>query len=295
MASAASSAPSRPRCPASASANICRSSRIASTRSRSCGASRTNTTRTIPYGVMTGFDGGQDQTDYFAKPTNHPSVPSVCQYFGVGRGQDLPGYVMLPAFPGYTQGLRRAGPYGGYLGPQFDPVFSTADAHVKDNDCRRQELLQPGHRRPSASRGCRSSTASSRSMHSTDGARLVTARRERRRQSTAGTTRPPRCRVRPAPLAEGEGRVRSVARAAQTPRTLRPRSLRCERAARAAARRGRRHLRHRSHRGEAQRPLGHAREQLQHAEGAPLAVPRPQPCPRCSMTCPTAGCSKRHW
>jgi hypothetical protein len=80
-----------------------------------------------PYGVMTGFDGGQDQTDYFAKPTNHPSVPSVCQYFGVGRGRDLPGYVMLPAFPGYSQGLRRAGPYGGYLGPKFDPVFSTAD------------------------------------------------------------------------------------------------------------------------------------------------------------------------
>jgi hypothetical protein len=36
---------------------------------------------------------------------------------------------MLPAYPGYTQGLRRAGPYGGYLGPRWDPVFSTADAH----------------------------------------------------------------------------------------------------------------------------------------------------------------------
>ena len=83
-----------------------------------------------PYGVMTGFDGGQDQMDYFARPTNHPSVPSVCQYLGVGRGKELPGYVMLPAFPGYTQGLRRAGPYGGYLGPKFDPVFSTADAHT---------------------------------------------------------------------------------------------------------------------------------------------------------------------
>jgi hypothetical protein len=79
---------------------------------------------------MTGYDGGHDQTDYFARPTNHPSVPSVCQYLGVGRGRELPGYVMLPAFPGYTQGLRRAGPYGGYLGPKWDPVFSTADASV---------------------------------------------------------------------------------------------------------------------------------------------------------------------
>lgn len=80
-----------------------------------------------PYGVMTGYDGGHDQTDYFARPTNHPSVPSVCQYFGVGRSRDLPGYVMLPAAPGYSQGLRRAGPYGGYLGPKFDPVFAVAD------------------------------------------------------------------------------------------------------------------------------------------------------------------------
>src|SRR5688572_6061435 len=86
-----------------------------------------------PYGVMTGFDGGQAQTDYFARPTNHPSVATVCRYFGLGRGTDLPGYVMLPAAPGYTQGLRRAGPYGGYLGTAFDPVFATADEHKRDN------------------------------------------------------------------------------------------------------------------------------------------------------------------
>jgi hypothetical protein len=86
-----------------------------------------------PYGVMTGFDGGQDQTDYFARPTNHPSVATVCRYFGLGRGTELPGYVMLPAAPGYTQGLRRAGPYGGYLGTAFDPVFSAADEHRRDS------------------------------------------------------------------------------------------------------------------------------------------------------------------
>ncbi len=80
-----------------------------------------------PYAVMTGYTGGQDQVDYYAKPTNHPSIPSVCQYLGVGRGSELPGYVMLPAFPGYSQGLRRAGPYGGYLGPNYDPVFSTCE------------------------------------------------------------------------------------------------------------------------------------------------------------------------
>jgi hypothetical protein len=78
-----------------------------------------------PYGVMTGFDGGNDRENYFAKPSDHPGMGAVCQYFGVGRRGDLPGYVVLPAFPGYSQGLRRAGPYGGYLGGRFDPLFST--------------------------------------------------------------------------------------------------------------------------------------------------------------------------
>jgi hypothetical protein len=78
-----------------------------------------------PYAVMTGFAGGSDREDYFAKPSNHPSMGSVCQYLGVGRRQGLPGYVVLPAFPGYSQGLRRAGPYGGYLGKAYDPLFST--------------------------------------------------------------------------------------------------------------------------------------------------------------------------
>jgi hypothetical protein len=96
-----------------------------------------------PYGVMTGFDGGHDQTDYFARPTNHPSVPSVCQYFGVGRGTELPGYVMLPAFPGYSQGLRRAGPYGGYLGPKWDPVFSTADTFSGKDTTSNKDFYNP--------------------------------------------------------------------------------------------------------------------------------------------------------
>ncbi len=83
-----------------------------------------------PYAVMTGYTGGNDREDYFAKPSNHPSMGSVCQYLGVGRRADLPGYVCLPALPGYTQGLRRAGPYGGFLGNQYDPLFSTCEAKL---------------------------------------------------------------------------------------------------------------------------------------------------------------------
>ncbi len=80
-----------------------------------------------PYAVMTGFTGGNDRENYFAKSTDHPGMGAVCQYFGIGRRHDLPGYVCLPAYPGYSQGLRRAGPYGGYLGQQYDPLFSTCD------------------------------------------------------------------------------------------------------------------------------------------------------------------------
>lgn len=76
-----------------------------------------------PYAVMTGFTGGQDARDYYSSPTNHPSMGSVCHYAGLTR-PDIPPYVVLPAHPGYSQGLRRAGPYGGYLGSQYNPLFS---------------------------------------------------------------------------------------------------------------------------------------------------------------------------
>jgi hypothetical protein len=86
-----------------------------------------------PYAVMTGFTGGNDREDYYAKPTNHPSMGSVLQYLGIGRQRGLPGYVCLPAFPGYSQGLRRAGPYGGYLGSQHDPFCSACDPKFAGN------------------------------------------------------------------------------------------------------------------------------------------------------------------
>src|SRR5580704_5378060 len=62
-----------------------------------------------PYNVYTGFDGGNDQENYFAKPSDHPSMASVCQHFHPPSG-DVPPYVILPAFPGYSQALRRSGP-----------------------------------------------------------------------------------------------------------------------------------------------------------------------------------------
>jgi hypothetical protein len=98
-----------------------------------------------PYAVMTGFTRGDDRTDYFSKPTNHPSMGSVCQYVGLGRRSDLPGYVVLPAVPGYAEGLRRAGPYGGYLGSQYDPLFSTCSPTWGKPDIGMKDFYDPTH------------------------------------------------------------------------------------------------------------------------------------------------------
>jgi len=87
-----------------------------------------------PYAVMTGFTGGVDAQDYYSRPTDHPSMGSIAQYFGLTR-PGIPPYVVLPALPGYSQGLRRCGPYGGYLGQKYDPLFSICDPKLdKDLD-----------------------------------------------------------------------------------------------------------------------------------------------------------------
>jgi hypothetical protein len=76
-----------------------------------------------PYNVLTGYDGGNDRDNYYAKRSDHPSMGSICQFLDIGPN-DLPRYVIMPAYPGYSQGLRRAGPYGGYLGSRYDPIFT---------------------------------------------------------------------------------------------------------------------------------------------------------------------------
>ena len=60
-----------------------------------------------PYAVLTGFAGGNDRENYFAKPNDHPSMGAVCQYLGIGRG-DVPGHVCAGT-PGMEPRLRRAG------------------------------------------------------------------------------------------------------------------------------------------------------------------------------------------
>jgi hypothetical protein len=71
---------------------------------------------------MTGFtdDRPLDQ----ASSTDPPDIGAICQYLGLGP-EDLPGAVCMPCFPGSGEnGWRRRGPYGGFLGKQYDPLFT---------------------------------------------------------------------------------------------------------------------------------------------------------------------------
>ena len=66
-----------------------------------------------------------------SRPTRPTSAP-ICQYLGMGP-RDLPGAVCLPCYPGWgeSSGIRRPGPYGGFLGSQYDPLFTRLRADVR--------------------------------------------------------------------------------------------------------------------------------------------------------------------
>ena len=80
-----------------------------------------------PLPIMTGYTGG-NFGQLRAEPTDPPDIGAICQYFGLGA-RDLPGAVCMPCYPGWGEssmypGIRRPGPYGGFLGSQYDPLFS---------------------------------------------------------------------------------------------------------------------------------------------------------------------------
>ena len=75
-----------------------------------------------PLPFMTGFTDNKPLEQ--AMPTDPPDVGAICQYLGLGP-TDMPGAVCMPCFPGSGQkGWRRRGPYGGFLGKQYDPLFT---------------------------------------------------------------------------------------------------------------------------------------------------------------------------
>ncbi len=83
-----------------------------------------------PLPVMTGWALG-NQAALTPDPNDPPDIGAICQYMGMGP-QDMPGAVCLPCYPGWGEssmypGIRRPGPYGGFLGSQYDPLFSLCE------------------------------------------------------------------------------------------------------------------------------------------------------------------------
>jgi hypothetical protein len=83
-----------------------------------------------PLPIMTGFTGG-DPAQLRPEPTDPPDIGAICQYLGMGA-REMPGAVCLPCYPGWGErsqypGIRRPGPYGGFLGKQYDPMFAECE------------------------------------------------------------------------------------------------------------------------------------------------------------------------
>ncbi len=67
----------------------------------------------------TGFD--VIPPDQHPRPTDAPSIGSVLQYLH-GAKSETPQYVYMPHWLGWGQSFRRSGPYGGFLGKQYDAL-----------------------------------------------------------------------------------------------------------------------------------------------------------------------------
>jgi hypothetical protein len=82
-------------------------------------------------------------------PNDPPSMGSVCEYLrkqgrATPRQADrcLPDYVYMPFYLGWGTTTRRSGPYAGYLGSSFDPLFTECDPH-SDGGAKARSGYQP--------------------------------------------------------------------------------------------------------------------------------------------------------
>ncbi len=64
--------------------------------------------------------------DQHPRSSDAPSIGSVIQYLQGTKSEapstEAPSYVYMPNWLGWGQSFRRAGPYGGFLGKQYDPL-----------------------------------------------------------------------------------------------------------------------------------------------------------------------------
>lgn len=94
-----------------------------------------------PYNLLTGYS-GPVLINNVAKPDDQPSIGSVMQYAGL-RSEGVPSFVWMPSHPGHSQGKRRAGPYGGFLGKTYDPLFTSYAPTFEGDTNGRNSYINP--------------------------------------------------------------------------------------------------------------------------------------------------------
>ncbi|MSU36573.1 MAG: DUF1501 domain-containing protein [Pedosphaera sp.] len=57
-------------------------------------------------------------------PTQAPGLMSVVEYLTRKERRSIPASVWMPCYPGWGQQILRPGPFGGYLGRRYDPLFT---------------------------------------------------------------------------------------------------------------------------------------------------------------------------
>jgi hypothetical protein len=87
-----------------------------------------------PYNLLTGYS-GPVLINNVAKPDDQPCIGSVMQHAGM-RSEGVPSFVWMPSHPGHSQSKRRAGPYGGFLGKTYDPLFTSYSPTFASTDGR---------------------------------------------------------------------------------------------------------------------------------------------------------------
>ncbi len=75
-----------------------------------------------------------------------PSMGSIYRYLHGDVG-DLPSYVYMPCYLGWGQAIRRPGPYAGFLGKRYDPLFTECRPYGDDDE------PEPAPGRPRVVRG----------------------------------------------------------------------------------------------------------------------------------------------
>ena len=80
---------------------------------------------------LTGFNGtSKSGNPDFESPLDPPSMGSVCDYLGLGEDR-MPSYIHMPNYMGWGRGFYRAGARGGFIGKQFDPLYTVCQPQVE--------------------------------------------------------------------------------------------------------------------------------------------------------------------